>query len=127
MLTQVVCVSIGGAVGAALRFLVSYWIYRRWPSQFPFGTFVVNVAGCFLIGVLMRMSDAGVLSLTARLMLVTGLLGALTTFSTFGFETIRLVEQSEWGLALLNVTANVTISVLAVAVGLFFGKLVWDA
>jgi len=127
MLTQMLCVSIGGAVGAGLRFFVSYWVYRRWPSQFPFGTLVVNVVGCFLIGVLMRMSDAGIVSLTARLMLVTGLLGALTTFSTFGFETIRLIEQSEWALALLNVTANVTMSLLAVAVGLFFGKLVWDA
>lgn len=112
----VLLVLLGGAAGAPTRFLLDRWVQTRHASMLPWGTFTVNAAGSLLLGL-----TAGTVSATGGpdwvLALVgTGFCGALTTFSAFGFETVRLVEEGEVPGALLNVMGSVGVG-LACCVG----------
>ena len=111
-------VALGGALGACSRYWVSAWVYERYASSFPWGTLAVNVVGSFLFGVLYIL----IFSLEAmkeplRLLVLVGFLGAFTTFSTFSFETIRLLESGEWWMAFTNVMS----STLLCLAGLWLG------
>jgi CrcB protein len=112
-----VLVLVGGAVGAPLRYLTDLFVQSRYDSVFPWGTLTVNVAGSLLLGGLAgAVATAG--APTWVLTLVgTGFCGALTTFSTFGYETVRLLEDGSWVEALMNVTVSVVVGFAAVAVG----------
>jgi CrcB protein len=109
---------LGGGIGAALRFALSLWIEARTGPGFPWGTFAVNVSGCFAIGVVVTLADERTwISPATRLLLVPGVLGGFTTFSTFGMETWQLVEDG-WGLtALANAAASLVVGLAAVVVG----------
>ncbi len=107
-------IAIGGAVGAPLRYLIDRTVQARHESVFPWGTFTVNVAGCLLLGLLAGLS----LGSTVMHLLGTGFCGALTTYSTFGYETIRLIEKGKPIVAGLNVAASVVCGLAAVYVGL---------
>nr|CTQ95799.1 CrcB protein [Kibdelosporangium sp. MJ126-NF4] len=98
-------VVLGAMVGAPVRYLVS----RAVPS--PWGTFVVNIAGCFLLG-LVAGASGGVHALVG-----TGFCGALTTYSTFGYETLQLVERGDYRTAGLNVGLSVVVGLAAAALG----------
>jgi CrcB protein len=115
-------VVIGAAVGAPLRYLVDRAVQARHDSVFPWGTFVVNVAGSFALGVLAggASSRAGLMAL-----LGTGFCGALTTYSTFGYETLRLVEQRAGTYALLNAVASVVAGLGAAFAGVAIAQTVW--
>jgi CrcB protein len=105
-----ILVGIGGAAGAILR----YWLTWMQPVQgLPAGTLVVNVTGSFVLSALTFSGIAG----GAYDLLCTGLLGGFTTFSTFGFETFRMLEDKDYGTALANVAINVVGSLLAVYAG----------
>ncbi len=105
-----ILVGVGGAAGSLLR----YWLSRMRPIQgMPAGTLTVNVLGSFALSVLTFSGIAG----GAYDLLCTGLLGGFTTFSTFGFETFRLLEDRDYGTALANIVLNVVGSLLAVYVG----------
>jgi CrcB protein len=111
---------VGGGIGAMLRFGVALVVAQRLPGVFPWGTLVVNVVGCFAIGVLATLADEGELfSPMARLFLVGGLLGGFTTFSTFGMETLQLVETRELGLALAYGLGSVALGLVAVGLGVY--------
>ena len=115
---RILLVALGGASGAVLRYGVSGVVYQRWGAAFPVGTLAVNVIGCFAIGVLMGSLDTRwAVTPDTRLFLGVGLLGAFTTFSTFGYETLELMRAGSVGLAALNAGASVVLGVLAVAVG----------
>jgi CrcB protein len=108
----------GGGLGATLRYAVGLWVEERTGPGFPWGTFAVNVAGCFAIGVLATLADEHAwISPSARLLLVTGLLGGFTTFSAFGMETWQLVEDGAAWLALANAGASVAAGLAAVVLG----------
>ena len=110
---------VGGGVGAALRYAVGLWIDARTGPGFPWGTFAVNVSGCFAIGVIATLADEHAwISPTARLLLVPGLLGGFTTFSTFGLETWQLVEDGRHMLAVTNAGASVAVGLAAVVAGI---------
>ena len=112
-----------GAVGAVSRYAVSGAMHVWLGTRFPVGTLTVNVLGCFLLGLLMHLGQATTAVPDAlKPALSIGLLGALTTFSTFGFETIKLMEDSQFGLAAANVAANVMVGLLAVWLGLVAGR-----
>jgi len=113
-----IAVGLGGAIGANVRFLVSLYAARRFPDYAPLGTLIVNVVGCLLIGGLVTWADRTSLSPVWKVFLVTGCLGSLTTFSTFGYETLAyVIDGGRWGMAAANVALNVAIGLAAVIAG----------
>jgi len=116
MLAKFMMVAVGGALGATARYAIHLLWLRH--STFPLGTLTANLLGCVVIGVLMAISlrrdwlDEG-----TRLLVVTGLLGSLTTFSTFGYETFDLAQQGKWPVAAANVAANLVLGLAGVAIG----------
>ena len=113
----VALVLLGGAVGAPLRYLTDLLVQSRHDSVLPWGTLTVNVAGSLVLGAVAgAVAHAGLPGWVLTLV-GTGLCGALTTFSTFGFETVRLAEDGSWAEALINVTVSLTAGFLACAGG----------
>ena len=109
----------GGGAGSVLRYAVGLWVEARTGPGFPWGTFAVNLSGCFLIGVIATLADERAwISPAARLALVTGVLGGYTTFSAFGLETWQLVEDGRALYAALNAAASVAAGVAAVVAGI---------
>jgi CrcB protein len=113
----VLLVLIGGALGAPARYVVDLMVQSRHDSVLPWGTFVVNAAGSLVLG-----ATAGAVAAAGGphwlLVLVgTGFCGALTTFSTFSFETVRLVEEGVLGAAAINVAGSVVVGAAACAAG----------
>ena len=105
---QIVYIAIFGALGCLARYFLSGWVYALLGRGFPYGTFAVNIIGAFLIGLIMEFSlRSALINPTLRVALTIGFLGGLTTFSTFSFETFRLLEEG----ALLSAFANVLMSV----------------
>lgn len=120
---KIAAVMAGAALGGTARYLVATMIAERVASRFPWGTFVVNLTGCFLIGLLStilaeRMDDP----VFWRLFLVTGILGGYTTFSAFGWETMQLSRQGDGLLALANALGSVVCGYLAVWLGVFAAR-----
>jgi fluoride exporter len=117
-LREILVVGLGGFCGAIGRYALSGWAQRLSGSEFPWGTWTVNVVGCLAIGSLMGLTDTRLaLPPEARLFLGIGLLGSLTTFSTFGYETIELLRGSQLGLAVGNAAANLIVGCGAVYIG----------
>jgi len=116
---QTMLVGAGGFVGAGLRYLVSGWVYNLVPNAvFPWGTLVVNVVGCLLLGLLGGLAEIrGVLSAATRLFLFIGVLGGFTTFSTLAFETVALADGSQMFRAAANVVAHVVLGLGAAWLG----------
>ena len=120
---QIIAVMLGGSFGALARFWVSMSINERFSGLFPYGTLVVNVLGSFLMGFLaMWLVEHLSLNPLIRLAVFVGFLGAFTTFSTFSMETLNLFESGLAGHALLNMLLNVSLSVLAVWLGVVLGR-----
>ncbi len=116
-------VGAGGFVGAITRYMLAVWIGQRWGRSFPLGTFVINVTGSFLIGLLMTlMAERIIENPQWRLLLVVGFLGAYTTFSTFEYETGALLRDSEWLYASLNVIGSVLVGFIALKLGEMIAK-----
>jgi CrcB protein len=115
----------GGGLGAMLRFALALWIDERAQVSFPWGTLAVNVAGCFLIGLIATLADGHrLLTPAMRLFVIAGLLGGFTTFSTFGLETWRLVDDGLAGLAIWNVAASFGATMVALVVGVVLGRII---
>jgi CrcB protein len=122
---QLLLVGLGGFGGAVLRWLVDGWVSERNPSAFPLGTFVVNLTGSFVLGVLFAwVLERDVLPPDVRLPLMVGFLGAYTTFSTFMLESWRLIEEGAYGLAAANLVGSVALGLVAVVAGLAVGRLI---
>jgi len=120
---QLLAIAIGGAVGATLRFIVSTNVHRLLGRDFPYGTLTVNVLGSLLMGFLFIMLvERQISSIELRSGLLFGVLGAFTTFSSFSFETLALLESGDWAKALINVFMSVTCCLLATWVGLGIGR-----
>lgn len=118
MIRELLAVGLGGFVGAVTRYLVSGWVHRLAGAAFPWGTLAVNAGGCFALGLLMGLVEArGAVSAEWRLFLGIGALGSMTTFSTFGYETVELLRRSELGLAAGSIAGNLVLGVAAVIAG----------
>ncbi|WP_069771609.1 MULTISPECIES: fluoride efflux transporter CrcB [unclassified Streptomyces] len=115
-------VVVGGMIGAPLRYLTDRTVQSRHDSVFPWGTFVVNVAGCLVLGTL---TGAGGVAPDLRLFLGTGLCGALTTYSTFSYETLRLTETGAGLYAAANAVASVVAGLGAASAGVALGQWAW--
>jgi CrcB protein len=111
-------VGLGGFLGANARYLLGGFISQRWGTVFPLGTFVINVTGSFILGFFLAYAqDRPWLEPSARLTFAVGFVGAYTTFSTFEYETMRLIQQREIMLAMWNIFG----SLLTGMVGVFGG------
>ncbi len=121
----VLLLALGAAVGAPLRYLVDRAVQRRHDSVFPWGTFAVNVTGSFILGVLVRGASAGAVPGSLVALLGTGLCGALTTYSTFGYETVRLLEDRARSYAVLNAAASVVAGLGAAFCGIALAEAIW--
>ncbi|MGV9251727.1 fluoride efflux transporter CrcB [Streptomyces sp. NPDC003697] len=115
-------VALGGAVGAPLRYLIDRTVQARHDTTFPWGTFAANVTGSLILGALTGAVLAGAAPQNVQLLLGTGLCGALTTYSTFSYETLRLAESGARFLAAANVVASIVAGLGAVFVGLAFAR-----
>ncbi|MFE1991456.1 fluoride efflux transporter CrcB [Streptomyces parvulus] len=118
-------VAVGGMAGAPLRYLTDRAVQSRHDSGFPWGTSTVNVAGCLVLGLLTGATLAGAAGSELRLLLGTGLCGALTTYSTFSYETLRLAETGSRLPAALNVLASVAAGLAAVFAGVTLADALW--
>lgn len=121
-------IGAGGFVGAVLRFVVSSWVQNRSGSiVFPFGTMAVNMTGCLLIGFLTSLVETrSFFTMETRSFILIGLLGAFTTFSTFGQETLNLIRDSRIDLAVINAGSQVVIGVGMVWIGRIIASAIWS-
>lgn len=118
-------VVVGGMVGAPLRYLTDRAVQSRHDTVFPWGTFSVNVAGSLVLGVLTGAVTAGAASSHLQLLLGTGLCGALTTYSTFSYETLRLAQDGARFHACANAVASVVAALGAAFVGVAAAEALW--
>ena len=117
-------VALGGALGAMARYGISGWVQTATGSMFPMGTLVVNVVGSFVIGIVLQATtEKFSASPEVRLFLTTGFCGGLTTFSTFSFETLRLMEDQQWLAAGGNTLLNVVLCIGAAFLGVVAARL----
>ena len=107
----------GGVIGAPLRYLTDLLVQSRHDSVFPWGTFIVNVAGSLVLGLVLGAASTGALPASVVAFVGTGICGALTTFSTFGFETVRLLEEGSIATAVANALGSLGAGLAAGAAG----------
>jgi fluoride exporter len=122
---QVLFVALGGAIGSAARYLVGGWFAARFGAAFPYGTFVINVTGSFIVGFFLAYAQERVsLSPYWRLFFAVGLVGGYTTFSTFEYESIRLLQDGEMLMAAVYLIGSVVTGGVAAIAGIALGSLI---
>mgnify|MGYP000909561240 CR=1 FL=1 len=122
-MAKIIYVGIGGFIGAALRYLISSNSSKWFGSQLPYGTLIVNVIGGLLIGFIMQLSvQTSYISADLKLFLTTGIIGGLTTFSTFSYETIQFFGDGQYFYGIINTCLNLFLSFGGVALGKFLGS-----
>lgn len=120
---RILFIAIAGALGALSRYGISSFVSDQLGEKFALGTLAVNVIGCFLIGFVMHITlSTDIISEEMRMAITVGFLGALTTFSTFGYETFKYIDEGAWLMAGSNVVLNVVCGLLATILGLVTGK-----
>lgn len=120
-----ILVSIGAAIGGAVRYGLSNYIQKNQSIIFPSGTLLVNITGSFILGIIMfYLNEKELISNELRLFLTVGFCGGFTTFSTFSYETIMLFRDSEIGLAILNIFLNLILCLLGVYLAYLISKLI---
>jgi fluoride exporter len=118
-----VVIAIAGAIGAPLRYVIDGVVSDRARATFPYGTFVVNMSGSFVLGLITGLVLYHAFPADGRLIIGVGLIGAYTTFSTFTFEAVSLIERREMRLAALNIGGSVIVGAAAAAAGLALAAL----
>jgi CrcB protein len=116
-------ICFAGAAGTGARYLIGLWAAQRFGTAFPYGTLIVNLAGCFAMGAAMHAALTLSWSVTARSAITVGFLGGLTTYSAFNYETTRLLETGAYGSAIANGLATIAGSFLAGLLGLWCMRL----
>lgn len=123
-MTTLLLVGLGGFLGASCRYLVGAWAADRLGIGFPYGTLLINVTGCFAIGLFLTVAtDRLVIPPSARLFFAVGFVGAYTTFSTYTFESLALLQARAYLLAAANLIGSVVLGMLAVTLGVILGRL----
>ncbi len=117
-------IGLGGFLGANARYLVGGWVAERYGTSFPYGTLVINASGSFVLGFFLVLVSERVLAHPNwRLFLAIGFLGAYTTFSTFSFESLALIQERSYFLALANMVGSVVLGLIAALVGMVVARL----
>ena len=118
-------VAVGGGIGATTRYLVSTWAAEKFGTDFPYGTLIVNVVGCFIIGAFMTLvTEKLIVSPYWRLLVTVGFVGGLTTFSSYSYETIKLLQDASMMMAMYNLLSNVMIGFFATWLGISIARLI---
>lgn len=119
---ELLFVCLAGAAGTGARYLLTLWAARRLGPAFPYGTLIVNLAGCFAIAAVMQVALANHWTASARAAIVTGFLGGFTTYSAFNYETMRLLQSGAALPAVVNVTATVVGGLLSGWLGMLTAR-----
>jgi len=115
-------IGLAGAVGALARFAVGTWTQDHVSNTFPAGTFLVNVLGCFIFGVVWSLAQEERISQDLRLILLAGFAGAFTTFSTYIFDAVQLYGSQSWRALVLSFLGQLLLGALAMVLGLRLGR-----
>ena len=118
-------VGLGGFLGANARYIVGGWVQQRWGSSFPYGTFVINVSGSYILGLFATLALGLTWHDNWRLLFAIGFVGAYTTFSTFEYETLRLMaDGNRLNAAAINILGSVIAGLFAVYLGVVTARLI---
>ncbi len=125
MLNNYLIIAIGGAAGAVTRYLIGTFALNRLGFHFPYGTLFANLIGCFIIGVFMTFfTERIVMNPAWKLLITIGFLGSLTTFSSFSYESIKLLLSGQYLFGFLNISANMILGFGATLLGIIIARLV---
>jgi fluoride exporter len=123
VIKHILLVGLGGAVGSIARFLLQRYLHQNFPDPFPIGTFLVNVSGCFLIGVMYGLAaNYAIFSNEFRLLLMAGFCGGFTTFSAYALESMALIEQQRYTTFFLYLLGSVVAGLAATFAGAWLTK-----
>lgn len=122
-MTRFLMVCLGGAFGTGARYLFGGWVQRALGTAFPYGTLIINLVGSFLLAVIMYLSlEVGLIPANARVVLATGVMGGFTTYSTFNYETLKLLQTGSVAIGALNLAGTVVGCLVAGVLGLVVAK-----
>lgn len=122
-MSRYLLIALGGGLGALARYGASFWVQERVAGAFPYGTFLVNISGCLIMGLVMtRLNEGGPVSVNWRFLVPVGFIGGYTTFSSFAFETFRLIEQGLPLTGLGYVASSVILGYLALWIGVITAR-----
>ncbi len=122
-MTRFLLIALGGSLGALARYGASYFVQERVTGSFPYGTFIVNVTGCLIMGMVMtRLNEGGEVSVNWRYLVPVGFIGAYTTFSSFEFEMFRLAEQGASLVGLTYLVSSLVLGYLALWLGVITAR-----
>lgn len=119
---SILCVGLGGFLGSVLRYLVSLWTQSKGWTTFPWATLIVNVVGCFLITLIVTIAAAITMRANLRLFLTTGIMGGLTTYSTFDYETTKFFQDGAPLSAFANIGATLVACFIAGLLGIALAR-----
>ncbi|HET7119532.1 MAG TPA: fluoride efflux transporter CrcB [Hanamia sp.] len=125
MYRYLIYVIIGSSIGGAARYLSQEFVQKNFPSYIPFGTLSVNIVGSFIIGIIYALAEKSKISAEVRILIATGFCGGFTTFSSFAFENIKLLQDGEFFNTALYVVLSLAIGFVAVYLGILFTRLIF--
>ena len=121
----ILVVGCGGFIGASLRYVISLNSAKTFGVDFPYGTLIANIIGAIIIGLVMELSlNSSLITPNVRLFLTTGMMGGLTTFSTFSFETVAMIMNGNAIVGSINIILNLGLSLVGVVIGQYIARLV---
>ncbi len=125
MYRYLIYVIIGSSIGGAARYLSQGFVQKNFPSYIPLSTLAVNVIGSFIIGIIYALAEKNKVSAEVRILIATGFCGGFTTFSSFAFENVKLLQDGEFFNTILYIMLSLVIGLVAVYLGILFTKLIF--
>jgi CrcB protein len=126
MLQTILLVGSGGFIGSVMRYMVQYYMEKSLTSTFPWGTIIANIAGSFIIGIVFALAEKGnLMNAEWRIFLAVGICGGFTTFSSFAYNNLTMLNERAWGSLLLNIGGNLFLGILAVYLGIILIRLIF--
>ena len=125
MFRTILIVGAGGFIGSVMRYLVQVFVEKGMSGAFPWGTFIANIAGSFIIGMVFALAEKGnLMSSEWRLFLAVGICGGFTTFSSFAYNNLNMLKEQAYGQLLLNVGGSLFLGILAVYLGIVLVRVI---